>query len=239
MHHFFSLHHKLLDDTSPSLDAFGRVLFLTILTLGVMLVDPIWSSTQGSQHTIGSGIVSLLVGLTLIASVRAAGVTKKIRNAITIFIALGLLASFSVILFDFLRSDSLFVKGFSGINPVWVVLAALTPIAGTVRLLKHKQVTLNTLAAAISSYLQIALAFALIFLYIDANTVTHLLGEPVSSEIFTYFSLVTITTVGYGDFSAVTDLGRAFSVLEAVLGQIYLVTLVAMLVGLYTSNREN
>jgi len=46
-----------------------------------------------------------------------------------------------------------------------------------------------------------------------------------------YFSFVTITTVGYGDFTAATDLGRSLAITEALIGQIYLVTVVAAIVG--------
>ena len=48
---------------------------------------------------------------------------------------------------------------------------------------------------------------------------------------FLYFSFITQTTVGYGDFSAATDLGRTLAVLDALLGQLYLVTVLALLVG--------
>jgi hypothetical protein len=46
-----------------------------------------------------------------------------------------------------------------------------------------------------------------------------------------YFSFVTLTTVGYGDYSPGGDLGRALSNAEALLGQLYLVTVVGILVG--------
>jgi voltage-gated potassium channel Kch len=47
-----------------------------------------------------------------------------------------------------------------------------------------------------------------------------------------YFSLSTITTVGYGDLTAITPFARLIATAEAVSGQVYLVTFVAMLVGL-------
>ena len=47
---------------------------------------------------------------------------------------------------------------------------------------------------------------------------------------YLYFSFVTITTVGYGDFTAASGLGRALASLEALLGQVYLVTVVATIV---------
>ena len=46
-----------------------------------------------------------------------------------------------------------------------------------------------------------------------------------------YFSFVTLTTVGYGDLTASNSVGRAFAVQEALFGQIYLVTVVALLVS--------
>ena len=46
-----------------------------------------------------------------------------------------------------------------------------------------------------------------------------------------YFSLITLTTVGYGDLTASGNLGRSVAVLEALFGQVYLVTVVALLVS--------
>jgi hypothetical protein len=52
-----------------------------------------------------------------------------------------------------------------------------------------------------------------------------------------YFSFVTLTTVGYGDYSPASDLGRTLSNAEALVGQLYLVTVVAVLVGRMTRGR--
>ena len=46
-----------------------------------------------------------------------------------------------------------------------------------------------------------------------------------------YFSYVTLSTVGYGDFTADNDGGRTLAMLEALLGQAFLVTIVAMVVA--------
>jgi ion channel len=54
-----------------------------------------------------------------------------------------------------------------------------------------------------------------------------------------YFSFVTLTTVGYGDYSPASDLGHALSNTEALLGQLYLVTVVAVLVGRMTRGRND
>jgi voltage-gated potassium channel Kch len=60
-------------------------------------------------------------------------------------------------------------------------------------------------------------------------------------SVFIYYSFVTITTLGYGDITPITGVARAFSMLEAIVGQIYLVVLVARLVGVnitQTINKE-
>jgi len=55
-------------------------------------------------------------------------------------------------------------------------------------------------------------------------------GQPGTPNDFLYFSLATLTTVGYGDMTAATDVGRAVAVTEALLGQFYLVTVLAVIV---------
>ena len=79
------------------------------------------------------------------------------------------------------------------------------------------------------------------FLYAAIN---GLGGSPFFSQTshattaeFLYFSFVTQTTVGYGDFTAAGGLGRTLAVLEAVTGQLYLVTVIALLVSRLSSPR--
>jgi voltage-gated potassium channel Kch len=56
-------------------------------------------------------------------------------------------------------------------------------------------------------------------------------------QTYLYFSFVTLTTVGYGDFTAATNLGRTLATTEALLGQLYLVTVIAVLVSRMTVSR--
>ena len=55
---------------------------------------------------------------------------------------------------------------------------------------------------------------------------------------FEYLSFVTITTLGYGDITPLTDKASALVIIEAVVGQIYLVVLVAWLVGMHVSQKS-
>jgi hypothetical protein len=57
--------------------------------------------------------------------------------------------------------------------------------------------------------------------------------QPANTQTFQYFSFTTLTTLGYGDFTAAESGGRSIAVLEALTGQVFLATLVARLVAAY------
>ncbi|MGA2162860.1 MAG: ion channel [Solirubrobacteraceae bacterium] len=114
-----------------------------------------------------------------------------------------------------------------------VVLGVLT--RGIVRLVRARGVTLQAVAGALTTYLLIGLEFALI-----VRVIVGLSGHPYFAQVTNaavtqsqeiYFSFTTLTTTGYGDLSPVLSLGRALSVLEMLIGQIYLVTVIGLLVG--------
>ena len=63
-------------------------------------------------------------------------------------------------------------------------------------------------------------------------------GEVANTQTFQYFSYTTLTTLGYGDYTAKYSSGQATAVLEALTGQIFLATLVARLVAAYRSERR-
>ena len=116
-----------------------------------------------------------------------------------------------------------------------VVLAAIL-MATVARVLEHKQVHLQTLLGAFSAYFLIGLVFS--WLYIGLNQIgTPFFGSPTSEAEFPYFSFITLTTVGYGDYVAVGRFNQRLVVIEALVGQIFLASLVARLVTLYGRRR--
>jgi hypothetical protein len=56
------------------------------------------------------------------------------------------------------------------------------------------------------------------------------IGDGTSADR-TYFSFVTLTTTGYGDLTANVGVPRALAILEAIFGQLYLVTVVALVMS--------
>ena len=63
-------------------------------------------------------------------------------------------------------------------------------------------------------------------------------GEMANTQTFQYFSFTTLTTLGYGDYTAGYSSGQAVAVMEALTGQIFLATLVARLVASFRSTRD-
>lgn len=105
---------------------------------------------------------------------------------------------------------------------------------------RHPTVTMSTVLGAITIYVLFGLFFAFVYrsiLLIDPDSFVSANG-PLDPAAMQYFSFVTLTTVGFGDITAVTSVPRTLVALEALLGQVYLVTVVAMVVGNVGRRRE-
>ena len=128
-----------------------------------------------------------------------------------------------------------------GIGGLWGALVLLMTVVIIIeRVVRLSQVTVQSLYAAFSAYLLIGLMFSAIYgaLGFLVSGPFFASNQPVNPQTVQYFSFVTLTTLGYGDFTAAGSLGRSVAVLEALGGQIFLATLVARLVSLYGTTRR-
>ena len=124
-------------------------------------------------------------------------------------------------------------RGSSLISAIGLLLALIAPIAIARRVASFPTITVQAVLAALCIYLLVGLFFSYVFTFVGSVE-----GQPFFVQVtdpsradFLYFSYTTQTTVGYGDLSARTDLGRMLAVSEALIGQIYLVSAVAFLVA--------
>lgn len=120
-------------------------------------------------------------------------------------------------------------------------LLVLVPVGIVLDFRRRLEVTVQSVLAALCVYVVLGMLFASI-----ASAAASIGGSPyfagqrlASSADYTYFSFITLATVGYGDYVPATPLGRALAVIEGLMGQLYLVTVVALIVGNLGSRRRN
>jgi hypothetical protein len=102
------------------------------------------------------------------------------------------------------------------------------------RLFRLPRVTWSGISAAASGFLMLGLAWSGIYAFLESSqpgSFRGLIEGQHNDELF-YFSYVTLTTLGYGDIVPVSSAARMVTLLEAILGQLYLVVLVARLVSM-------
>jgi hypothetical protein len=123
-----------------------------------------------------------------------------------------------------------------GVADLWKGLILLLTAALIVRrVLARPTVTIQSIYGALSAYLIIGLMFAAFYGAQNALGSAPFFAQhqPANTQTFQYFSFTTLTTLGYGDFTAAGNDGRALAVIEALTGQVFLATLVARLVAAF------
>lgn len=220
---------RAFDDKSAGLDRFGLVLVLTVASVvGLSLLDIVGVQREPSQD-VGAALAAVLVALTLVTALRASGLSAR-RQRMIDAVVLVVIVGYVVTLFGHLTPPG---QAGPGVSAVLVILSILAPIVIVLRLVRHREVTIGTIMGAISAYLLIAVAYFYVFLTMGGTTNAFFsTSTPQGSTSYMYFSLTTITTVGYGDLTAASRLGRLLATSEAVIGQVYLVVFVAFIVSL-------
>lgn len=113
------------------------------------------------------------------------------------------------------------------------LLAGLAPAAIIRRLARHETVTVHTVFGALCLYLLLGMSFAFVFNVVGEFENGRFFQQVAQADPldYVYFSFITLATVGYGDLTAAQDIGRVLAATEAILGQLYLVSVVALLVS--------
>ena len=120
------------------------------------------------------------------------------------------------------------------LNAVLVTLAPPAIALGVIRNLRaNQQVRVEAVMGVLSLYMLLGMAFAFVYGAVDriGDAPFFADGTDASTATCLYYSFTTLATVGYGDLTARSDLGHTLSIFEALTGQIYLVTVVSLIVG--------
>lgn len=191
------------------------------LTLLILLLEPLFSRME-----YGRSLSSLLVGGTAIVALTRSGVRSQVRTVLIVMV----LAITAIGIFARHFGDAEWLQTTAA--GLYTLLLMITPIVVVRRLALRPVITFDTIAGALAAYVQIGLFFAALFQFVSLLT-----GEPFFTQVtdaspmdYMFFSFVTLTTLGYGDLTPGTDAGQMLSVMEALLGQVFLVTVVALTV---------
>ena len=130
---------------------------------------------------------------------------------------------------------------FATVTAIFGILFTILVTAHTLTfIIKSETVTREVVYAAMLVYLLVAQLWAMVYLFLDRiNPASFNLPQGQADLlVFEYYSFVTLTTLGFGDITPLTKVAKAFSVLEAVIGQLYLVVVVAWFVGMLVAKKS-
>lgn len=199
---------------------YGAVLLLTLAMATFALAAP-----DGRF----SGVIALaFAGAALLAAMLTSGARTEVRRRAMAVLALTLVVSGAAAV--------------AGVPPGVVGLAATAIanaatmaviLAGLVRLVADRGVIVEAVFGALAIYLLAGLMFGFVIGAVATGVAGNYFaqGTDGTQSQRIYFSYAVLTTTGFGDLTARTAPGRALAVLEMLIGQLYLVTVIATLVG--------
>jgi hypothetical protein len=218
---------RLRHDLVRILDSYASLLVLLLANFFLLEIvdDPRWGA-------IGS---TVLAAAALIVAISDPDTGHRITRWQAVLI-LACVALAPLVLFV----NSAELLGLAYLLPAVLLVTATLPVTVN-RVIHHRRITLETVLGALCAYVLIGLMFA--FMYLAVHEIRDepffVQPGPHTQSEFLYFSFVALTTLGFGDLSPAEGLPQALTVLEALIGQIFLVTLVARLVTLWVRQSEH
>jgi hypothetical protein len=202
--------------------AYGLVLLLIIVTFVVMMTLP-------PEGWAGRVAAVAIAGITAIVAFTSSDVRPgRVRLATTVAAA----AVIAAFLAKQIPSDRLLGIAF-GVVAILLGIAAVTILRRVI--VGASEVDFRTILGAISVFTLMGLLFAFLYFAIGRWSHNHFFTgvAEVASSDYLFFSYTTLTTTGYGNLVPAGEVGQSLAVLEMLVGQIFLVTLVAGLVSLW------
>ncbi|MCZ6520584.1 MAG: ion channel [Bacteroidetes bacterium] len=199
---------------------------ILLITLIVFLVLPSTLDSPKLQSILRT--ILLLVGL---------NVMQKMQRA---FLIIALLA-FSAAVSDWLSGDD--SAGTSKLIAFIFMMVFFITITYELfsQIVKSKEIKLNIIIAAFNGYLLVGLIFSFLYTLIEAfhpGSIKGLSPGVQGLPDILYFSYITQLTIGYGDILPVAQLAKKITILQGLVGQFYLVVIMAILVGKFLIQKD-
>lgn len=219
--------HTFHGDVMRLLDSNATLLALLILNFFVLsLID---------DRRTGAFVSTLIAALALTVAISDPEAGRTITRAQAIAIVAVVVASSAVFFVDWQP-----LVGWTYLVPAIAMVTITLPVT-IVRTLQHPRVTYETVLGALCAYVLVGLVFAFTYLALHDLAHTDFFAQPgghPQSE-YLYFSFVVLTTLGFGDLSPSVGLPQALVAIEALVGQVFLVTMVARLVTLWVRGQDD
>lgn len=225
-------------DLHPESDAAGSFFHLVkrsrVLVLLLALLAQIALSPWMDQFPLMDALLNL--GLILAAIYTVADQSRHLKWGL----ALGVPAVVLLLLGRILEMPSLQWAGYLFALMLYLMVIRLFLF----QIFRAPEVTLDTIGMALCTYVLLGALWMLFYTPIltldpEAFAFNTAVVPGAEGKTLTYFSYVTLTTLGYGDIVPVSDLARSLAILEALTGTLFLAVLISRLVGKYRSSTKS
>ncbi|MFI5046294.1 MAG: potassium channel family protein [Acidimicrobiia bacterium] len=208
---------RWLEDRLPGY-RFGAVLVLLLITFVF--------TACGLEGSWARVVNVFLTGLTLLAALLASRTGRRLFRVAALVVFVALVGAIGA------TAGPVDNPG-DGLILLNLLLVAAAPVVIARALWKRQIVDVNTVLGAICIYVLIGMFFSFLYTFIGAVGDVPFFAQTNTPTIadFLYFSFITLCTVGYGDFTPAQGLGRSLASSEGLVGQLYLVTIVAVVVS--------
>lgn len=201
-----------------------RVLFAPVISMLGFLVITI------NTRSVLAGLFAMVVQTTIFQIVVTAHIQRqRLRRALFIAAPIVVIAVFAVITVIAAAFGSEYGRGLAALFSAIMTAGVIARIFG--RVASAPVINAVVVIRAISVYVLIGLLYAYLFIAMSVTGNAFFVQGPQPNSTFLYFSYVTLATVGYGDFTPAYTAGRYLAVSEGLIGQLYLVTVLALIVS--------
>jgi hypothetical protein len=208
---------------APSTEAafrYGAVFLLVLVVVVFAIVAPDGNGARAISFA--------LVGVAMMISVGTSREPTDVRRSRT------LIGGAIVVIITIATAVGVIPRSVTAAATALLTLAIpITLAGGLLRLVRTRGATLQAVAGGLAIYLLVGLGFASAIGFVAAvESGSYFAQSSVNNASeHVYYSFTVLTTTGFGDLTAAHGLGRALAVVEMLVGQIYLVTVISILIG--------
>jgi hypothetical protein len=204
------------------------------VVFGLMLALVVFVIAAPSE-TWSRAVALAIEGAALVVAIATARESETARYRMALIVGVVL-----IVLIIAVATDAVSEQFTAAVEALVTAAIPASLVRGVLRMLRERGATYQAIAGALAIYLALGLVFAWIIAFIShASSTPYFLHHTTSTEgDLVYYSFTVLTTTGFGDFTPATPAGHALAVIEMLTGQLYLVTIIGLLIGNYSRRQK-